>query len=224
MSNGFVKFNNFEEFCIFFSIEDIVNSIFLKEALTHSSVSKKKNYERLEFLGDTILNFCVSKMLFEKFRNENEGILSKKKSFLISRKVCRAVAKNICLDKIIILSKRQNLDANVVLADVLESFLAVVYYEYGMEKAWQIVQSLFFPFLYLGTIVDPKSYLQELMQQRYKILPQYSVVDKVGKENAPIFRVSVSCAGLSAFGNGKNKKSAECDAAMNMINILMKKS
>ena len=218
-----MKFDSFEDFCIFFAIEDIVNSRFLNEALTHSSVSKKKNYERLEFLGDTILNFCVSKMLFEHFRNENEGILSKKKSFLISRKVCRAVAKNICLDAMVILSKRQHMDVNVVSADVLESFLAVVYYEYGMPKVWQIVESLFFPFLYLGTIVDPKSYLQELTQKRYKILPQYSVVDKVGKENAPIFKVVVSCAGLSAFGNGKNKKTAECDAAMNMINILIKK-
>lgn len=224
MDNGLTKFDSFEDFCIFFTIEDIVNSFFLKEALTHSSVSKKKNYERLEFLGDTILNFCVSRMLFERFKNESEGILSKKKSFLISRKVCRAVAENICLDTKIILSKRQHIDVKVALADVLESFLAVVYYEYGMDKVWQIVQSLFFPFLYLGTIVDPKSYLQELTQKRYQILPTYRVVDKIGSDNAPIFSVSVSCAGFSAFGSGENKKSAECDAAMNMIDILMKKS
>ena len=81
MDNGLTKFDSFEDFCIFFTIEDIVNSFFLKEALTHSSVSKKKNYERLEFLGDTILNFCVSRMLFEKFTNDTEGMLSKKNRF-----------------------------------------------------------------------------------------------------------------------------------------------
>ena len=92
-------FNDFNDFCEYFDIEKLIESPFFNQAITHSSISKKYCYERLEFLGDTILNFCISKMLFIKDPSLNEGQLSKKKSYLISRKVCRQVSKDIALEK-----------------------------------------------------------------------------------------------------------------------------
>ena len=67
-----IIFNTFTDFIQYFQIENILTSKYFQEAITHSSVSKKKNYERLEFLGDTILNFCVSQMLFNLFPQDRE--------------------------------------------------------------------------------------------------------------------------------------------------------
>ncbi len=102
-------FDNFDDFCKEFDIVDVVKLRTFKTAMTHSSVSKKNNYERLEFLGDTLLNFCISKMIYESFPNEQEGCMSRLKSFLVSRKMCRKVAKDIKLDTQVIVAEQQDM-------------------------------------------------------------------------------------------------------------------
>ena len=213
-------FDDFELFCDYFDILDIKNVNSFTEAMTHSSFCKKKNYERMEFLGDTILNFCVSKMIFEQFKNEDEGFLSKKKSFLCSRRVCREIAYNIGLDKKIIFSKRSNVDIESIIGNVFESLLCCIYYEYVIEKVEQIVDFLFREYLFIENIDEAKMRLQEIVQKKYHALPEYFLMEKSGTENEPIFTVKVCCMDIDANGVGKNKKEAEKNAAYNMLLML----
>ena len=210
----------FQKFCETFNIHNIVKSKIFTEAMTHSSVSKKNNYERMEFLGDTILNFCISKMLFEKIPTASEGVLSKKKSFLCSRAICRKVSEEIGLNEIVQVADKQKIDVKYILADVLESFLCAIYYEFDIDKVYQLVETLFTKHMTSADAIDPKMQLQEMTQKKYKTLPTYSLITKEGSEHEPMFKVAVSCGDLYAEGTGKNKKNAEKQAAKNMLNLL----
>lgn len=217
-------FEDFNSFLNYFEIEQILLSPNFEEAITHSSISKKHNYERLEFLGDTILNFCISKMLFETFTNLQEGELSKKKSYLISRKVCRVVAYSIGLDTKIKFLKNHTINIDDILADTLESLICVIYQTYNIEKVYDIIHTLFFPYINNEEIENPKMKLQEYTQKHFNCLPEYQVVKKEGTENEPIFTIEV-CIDTSKkqykeIGIGKNKKSAEIDGAKKMIKLL----
>jgi len=214
-----LNFTSFKEFCEYFSIEDVLNKETFKEAITHPSFSKKKNYERMEFLGDTILNFCISRAVFEKFLNKDEGFLSKKKSFLCSRKICGEICKKIKLSEKIIISKHSNVMIDTIAGNVFESFLCCIYYEYGIEKVHQIVEELFEEYINID-ILNPKMYLQEYMQKKYKTLPEYTVISKEGAENSPIFKVLVRCGKNEVEGIGKSKKDAEINGATNMLNLI----
>ena len=217
-------FEDFNSFLNYFEIEQILLSPNFEEAITHSSISKKHNYERLEFLGDTILNFCISKMLFETFTNLQEGELSKKKSYLVSRKVCRVVAYSIGLDAKIKFLKNHTINIDDILADTLESLICVIYQTYNIEKTYDIIHTLFFPYINNEEIENPKMKLQEYTQKHFNCLPEYQVIKKEGTENEPIFTIEV-CIDTSKkqykeIGIGKNKKSAEIDGAKKMIKLL----
>ena len=214
-----IEFSNFEEFCKYFRIFEVLDIDLFKEAITHSSFCKKKNYERLEFLGDTLLNFCISKMLFEEFPNLQEGELSKKKSYLCSRKVCREISQKIKLDKEIIIAKKSNVKIELISADVLESFLAVIYYAYNLDKVYPIVKFLFYPYINSNQSIDPKMYLQEIIQKKYKVLPKYTLISKEGSDNEPIFKIGLSCGNLYVEAIGNSKKEAEKNAASKMLNL-----
>ena len=217
-------FEDFNSFLNYFEIEQILLSPNFEEAITHSSISKKHNYERLEFLGDTILNFCISKMLFETFTNLQEGELSKKKSYLVSRKVCRVVAYSIGLDAKIKFLNNHTINIDDILADTLESLICVIYQTYNIEKVYDIIHTLFFQYINNEEIENPKMKLQEYTQKHFNCLPEYQVVKKEGTENEPIFTIEV-CIDTSKkqykdIGIGKNKKSAEIDGAKKMIKLL----
>ena len=214
----------FNDFCSKFDINGIQNSPLFQEAMTHSSVSKKQNYERMEFLGDTLLNFCISRMLFENIPDAKEGELSKNKSFLCSRKVCRLVAEEIKLDTKVLVSKRQKVNIDFILADILESFLCAVYYEFGINKVHEIVENLFKKYISSMHVIDPKMALQEITQKKYKKPPEYTLISKEGTDNSPIFTVSVSYGKYCSYGSGKNKKSAEKQAAEKMLLLLKNKN
>ncbi|MBR1429148.1 MAG: ribonuclease III [Rickettsiales bacterium] len=211
-------FDDFADFCNRFELYDITHSQYFSEAMTHSSVSKQKNYERLEFFGDTILNFCISRMLFERFLHDTEGVLSEKKSLLISRNVCAKVAKDIHIDKFV---KTHPQTAKLVghcLADIMESFICVIYLEFGIDKTYEVISCLFE--LYLTSTrqyKDAKMELQEYTQKKYGCLPKYTLINKTGAENAPTFFVQVRVGKYVAEGQGSRKKLAEEDAAERML-------
>ena len=215
-------FDDFADFCNRFELYDITHSQYFSEAMTHSSVSKKKNYERLEFFGDTILNFCISRMLFERFLHDTEGVLSEKKSLLISRNVCAKVAKDIHIDKFV---KTHPQTAKLVghcLADIMESFICVIYLEFGIDKTYEVISCLFE--LYLTSArqyKDAKMELQEYTQKKYGCLPKYTLINKTGTENAPTFFVQVRVGKYVAEGQGSRKKLAEEDAAERMLGELL---
>ncbi len=215
-------FENFEDFCYKFGIEKILTKKSFQEAMTHSSVNKTSCYERMEFLGDTILNFCISQMIFETFQNKREGEMSKIKSFAISRKVCREVAKSIKLDEKVIISRRQPIDKNVILADCVESLICCIYIECGLAKVYEIIDALFSKYLVSNQINDPKMQLQEYTQKHYKCLPQYDLIDKKGTEHKPIFIVSCSFNKFYTEAEGNTKKNAERNCAIKILNQINK--
>lgn len=209
-------FDTFYDFCIFFDIVGIERTFLFQEAITHSSICKKKNYERLEFLGDTILNFCISRMLFEKHKNVKEGILSKRKMFLISGKMCCIVCNNIKLCKQVKYLQTSSINPNSIFADALEAFFSVIYKEYGINKVYNIIYRLFEPYD-AENIEEPKMVLQELCMKKYKSLPIYTLLKKEGTEHEPIFSIEAKINNLSAIGIGANKKEAEKQAAKQLL-------
>ena len=217
-------FDDFADFCDRFELHDIIHSQYFSEAMTHSSVSKIKNYERLEFFGDTILNFCISRMLFENFPHDAEGVLSEKKSLLISRNVCAKVAKDIHIDKFVKTHPQTAQLVSRCLADIMESFICVIYLEFGVDQAYEVISCLFEPYLTTARqYKDAKMELQEYTQKKYGCLPKYTLINKTGAENAPTFFVQVQVGQFIADGCGSRKKLAEEGAAEKMLDEIFGK-
>ena len=223
-----IAFSSLNDFLRYFDIEQIIVSKYFNEAITHSSVSKKKNYERLEFLGDTILNFCVSKMLFNLFPNDREGELSKKKSYLITRKVCLYVAYAIHLNDKIKFLDNGTINQDNILPDIVESLICVIYQTYGIDVVYNIIYELFSQHINDIEVEDPKMRLQEYTQKYLNCLPTYNVIKKEGTENEPIFTIEV-CVNhktkqYKTIGVGKNKKIAEKECAKKMLEFFKNKN
>jgi ribonuclease-3 len=222
-----LQFENIEECCNYFQIANILNTEYFENAITHSSVQNKQNYEKLEFFGDTILNFAISKMLFENYNNtkNHESDLAKLKSFLVSSEVCSQVCYQIGLDKEI---KTQNIlksDAQTlpesITADCVESFIAVVYINHGEQKIHNFIKTIFSRYI-LEYQQDPKTQLQELAHKKYKTNPIYTIVKKDGSDHNPTFTVSVKINKMEEFGTGLNKKLAEKNASSKMLDRILK--
>jgi ribonuclease-3 len=200
------------------------NSALLTEALTHASVAghRLESNERLEFLGDTILGYVVSEYLFHAFPQYLEGELTKVKSAVVSRKVCADVSEKLNLGSMLSLgkgmSRRSKLPGSVAAA-VVESVIAAIYLDGGVEPARRFVLEHFRPFidaLAESTHQDNfKSVLQQHAQRQMAGHPDYIVLDEKGPDHSKCFEVCVEIAGRrfgSAWAN--SKKEAEQKAAL----------
>jgi ribonuclease III len=198
----------------------------LSEALTHRSYSNedernKKNYERLELLGDAVLELAITDILMNKYPDSSEGELSKARSALVKAGILAKVARSIELGNYIRLGKGEDLsggrDRDSILSCAMEALLGAVYIDAGFERSQMVVAKLW------GHIVDMvfseeydvdyKTKLQELMQSRYRVLPAYSVVNISGPSHNRVFKVMVSAGDINQTGLGKNKKEAAQKAA-----------
>ena len=181
-----------------------------------------KNRRAIQTVLYTILNFCISRMLFEKYNKAKEGDLSKKKMFLISGKTCESISYDIKLYKLVKYLSSSALSPKSIFADAVEAILSVIYYEYGIEKTYNIVCELFSRYDDKDAS-DPKMKLQEICQKKYKCLPVYNVIEKEGTEHNPIFKVEVKINRFSAIGSGGSKKEAEEDGARDMLKTYFNK-
>ncbi len=198
----------------------------LSEALTHRSYSNedernKKNYERLELLGDAVLELAITDILMNKYPDSSEGELSKARSALVKAGILAKVARSIELGNYVKLGKGEDLsggrDRDSILSCAMEALLGAVYIDAGFERSQMVVAKLW------GHIVDMvfseeydvdyKTKLQELMQSRYRVLPAYSVVNISGPSHNRVFKVMVSAGDINQTGLGKNKKEAAQKAA-----------
>lgn len=206
----------------------------LNTAFTHSSylksspLSDAESNERLEFFGDAVLKMYISDYLMSRYVGYSEGDLSKLRAYLVSEKVLVSIAKKLGLMKYILLGKneRRNLPVSI-LADSLEAFLAVIYYECGPEKVrnfifenWkECIESIDKNL----TKDNYKAVLQENLQEKQLGLPVYEVVSEKGPDHNKKFEVSVCLNGKElARGTGRTKKEASQVAAKNAI-IFMEK-
>lgn len=201
----------------------------LSRALTHRSKTKK-NYERLEFLGDSILGFVIAEVLYNKFPDGDEGKLSQVRSKLVKGVTLAKLALELQLDEYIILGdseKNGTHKREKILEDVVEAIIGAIYIDSDFETAKDVVLKWYSETLTkddfdITTVKDNKSSLQEILLQKSLSLPIYDIVSIDGKDHEQVFNVSVSCEDydLSVISQGKSRKKAEQSAAGKMIEMI----
>jgi ribonuclease-3 len=189
----------------------------LQQALTHSSCTRlvHLNSQRLEFLGDAVLNFVVAAYLFRKYRSLPVGTLSRIRAALVCKKALEAVAKNAEVMKYV--RRGPFLRKKDLSAEAVEAIYGAIFLEAGIEVVSEIIIRNTENLLADGVISlgrDPKSLLQEKLQKKRMKLPVYTVLDSTNYD-AVLFKVSchIACLEMTIVGSGKNKKEAEANAA-----------
>ncbi len=207
------------------------NQVFLSNALQHrsyvneSSDEKLTDNERLEFLGDAVIELCITQLLMEFAPNKNEGELSKLRANLVSEPALAAMARKISLGKFIFLGKGELLsngrEKNSILSDTFEAVIAAIYLDSNFDTAYKNVNQLFAEEIKIiaekAAEKDHKSTLQELVQQTEDTAPVYEVVKETGPDHDKTFEVVIDTLSISATGTGKTIKAAEQNAAENAL-------
>ncbi len=198
----------------------------LNEALTHRSYAAKNN-ERLEFLGDGILNFVIAHELFKQYPDVQEGDLSRLRANLVNKESLAVIAKQLELGDVIRLGsgelKSGGFRRPSILADAVESILGAVYCDGGFESCRELIVRLYANRLSsptdLQSLKDPKTQLQELLQSRRFALPDYQVTNVTGQAHAQIFHVrcNIKPMNIDVSGKGKSRRKAEQVAAEKAI-------
>jgi ribonuclease-3 len=203
----------------------------LTEALTHKSSKGGKNNERLEFLGDAVLDLIVGEYLFEKFPDVNEGDLSKLRASLVNEKGFEKLAKSINLGSFIFLSQAEENNKGrqkaSILSNAFEALIGEIYLESGLEEAQRISLDLIhkaYPKIDLDSVFkDYKTTLQELTQATIGETPQYIVAGATGPDHQKEFEIVVKIGDkIVASAKGKSKKEAQQEAAKLAIKVLKK--
>ena len=198
----------------------------LKKAITHKSYDSKDNYEKLEFLGDRILGLVISKKLIDLYKDESEGVLDKKLASLVNKNKCLEVAKELNLDKFILVGNKKNKKnkiENKIISDSVEALIAAIYYEKGIEFTENFILSIWKNYLNLSniTIIDAKTKLQEYSLKKFKSLPVYKFISSTGLKHKPKFKIAVKLKDTKFFeGIGDSKKKAEQEAAQILLKNL----
>ena len=196
------------------------NKNLLIKSLTHKSLNKVNNYEKLEFLGDRVLGLVIAKKLLEIYPNEKEGILDKKFASLVNKKTCLEIAKKIELHKYILslnTKNTKNIIVDKVLADCCEALIGSVYLDNGFNSVEKVILNLWSNHIKdsIVTKIDPKTKLQEFSLKKFKKLPIYKVVSNTGPRHKPLFKVGVKLIDTKFYiSEGKSKKDAEQNAAI----------
>lgn len=198
----------------------------LNEALTHRSYAAKNN-ERLEFLGDGILNFVIAHELFKQYPDVQEGDLSRLRANLVNKESLAVIAKQLELGDVIRLGsgelKSGGFRRPSILADAVESIFGAVYCDGGFEPCRELIVRLYANRLSsptdLQSLKDPKTQLQELLQSRRFALPDYQVTNVTGQAHAQIFHVrcNIKPMNIDVSGEGKSRRKAEQVAAEKAI-------
>ena len=208
------------------------NKTLLKEALTHPSFQKNSlkektnNNQRLEFLGDSVLNLIVSEYLYRKLASFSEGKLTKIKSVIVSKVTLAKWANHLSLGKNIFMGKGEDLTGGrkklSILADCFEALLGAIYLDSSLEKAKETISQ----FIEAETEIikrgkhpdDYKTLLQEISQKKMKCLPKYLLIKEKGPDHKKTFCIEVKLEEITyGTGIGDNKKEAEQNAAQDAL-------
>ncbi len=201
----------------------------LEAALTHRSAGRT-NYERLEFLGDSVLNFAVALLAFRAFPDAPEGDLSRYRAALVSSPSLAAIGGELELGEQLRLGggelKSGGFRRDSILADSLEAILGAIYLDGGIEAARAVIERLLGARLRelpaAETLKDPKTRLQEELQSRGLPLPKYSLEEVGGEPHEQWFVASCEAGDLDlrATGRGSSRRRAEQEAAQHVLDAL----
>ena len=200
----------------------------MRLALTHPSVAHEQGAamqtnQRLEFLGDAVLQLVLTRELYEKFPAFGEGPLTKARAKLVNRRSLAERARHLCLGQHMMVSRGEELHGGrerpAALADVYEALLGAVLLDGGFEAARDFIlsqfQAAFGGLSVIPILENPKGELQELLQAVSPEAPQYHVVSASGPDHDRLFECTVHHRGVElARGRGKSKKTAESEAAL----------
>ena len=204
---------------------------FLQQALVHRSYLnehpdfKFSNNERLEFLGDAVLEIVVTEYLYLQFPNTPEGDLTNWRASLVNAKMLHIIANELGVEDYLLLSKGEAKDKNTkarqyILANAVEAIIGSIYLDQGLETAKKFIldriviklDNILKNELYL----DPKSKFQEMSQEKVGITPTYKILKEDGPDHEKIFTVGLCLQEeLIATGTGSSKQEAQVDAAIN---------
>lgn len=194
------------------------NAELFKQALTHSSVGAGYSYERIEFLGDAVLQLLSSERLYKLMPDANEGTLSRTRAAHVSEAPLSSWARSIDLGDYIVFGKSElsngGRDKDSILADVAEALIGATYLDRGLEAARVLVERIFAYEDEHELLRDYKTELQELIQADGEHRICYEVIDSKGPAHKPTFTVLLKVDGKKlATGTGGSKKHAEQQAA-----------
>ena len=202
--------------------------LLLRRCLTHSSSAETRldSNERLEFLGDSVLGVVICEYLFQNFPDQREGQMTQMKSWLVSRQTCARVARLLNVEELILVGRGLQSIPDSILSAVVESLIAGVYFDGGLEAARTFIHTSFREELALCRPEDAENYksqLQEITQRDMGKTPEYVVVEESGPDHARVFCI-VARVGEAVFesGSGKTKKEAEQQAARNAVESLQR--
>ena len=209
------------------------NAELFQQALTHRSATNYNN-ERLEFLGDAVLDFVVSEAVYNARPDAPEGDLSKLRASLVRDESLAELAADLGLGEHLILGSGEKKSGGhrreSILADALEAIFGAVFLDRGFAAAKQVIDGVFEQ-RYISLpdaeeLRDPKTRLQEWLQSRKMALPEYELVDVSGKEHKRKFKVTCTIVETSAVTSGESttRRKAEQKAARKMIELVNEQS
>jgi ribonuclease III len=211
------------------------NVLLLKQALSHKSYINEKRLtqhdhnERMEFLGDAVLELGVSDLLMHHFPKSREGEMSKLRASIVNETALSHAARELNLGKYIFLGKGEEQcdgrEKNSLLADAFEAVLGAIYLDSDFATAFRMIKTLLLPVVERATKEDInrdyKTKLQEEIQTRFKISPQYRLISEAGPDHDKTFEIHLYVDGKKlGEGVGKSKKQAEQNAAENAFQSL----
>ncbi|MDR2900891.1 MAG: ribonuclease III [Treponema sp.] len=204
-----------------FKSVQLLNLSFMHRSVANESHFKLNN-ERLEFLGDSILGAVTATLLYDRFPEKTEGELAKIKSVVVSEDILSGLALELQIDNLLLLGRGEELSGGrrkkALLADAMEALIGALYLDSGYKASFSFVSR------YISREIDgvvehkrPEDYktlLQELCQHKFRSYPQYKLIKQTGPEHDRLFWIEVSVNNVPyGPGTGKNKKSAEQEAA-----------
>ena len=201
----------------------------LERAVTHRSYSAHHN-ERLEFLGDAVLNLAVSQLLFDRFAESDEGDLTRVRAHLVREESLHRVALELGLPEVLKLSEGEARGGGAqrasILADAVEAIIGAVHLDAGFDAALALVRRWFGELIVHSDVEqwgkDPKTELQERLQARRLPVPAYRIRATRGQAHAQTFEVecAVPAFALVAVAEGRSKRAAEQEAARRMLSLM----
>jgi len=208
--------------CLTFIKVDLIQSAFVHRSYLNESRTFKESNERLEYLGDAVLELATSQFLFHKYPGYQEGMLTNLRAALVRTESLAALAKSLDFPDLLLMSRgeestggRQNTS---LLANTFEAFLGALYLDQGFDTCQKLLANILFKHIdgivETGTYKDSKSLVQELSQSRLKSTPKYILLGEEGPDHDKVFRMATVIDGKQyGVGEGKSKQTAQEAAA-----------
>ena len=211
--------------------EKIYFNAFIHRSYLNEHPEAQPSNERLEFLGDAVLELLTTQFLYENLEG-SEGDLSSIRAASVKTTTLAVIAEKMNLAEHLMLSKGEESTGGKnkegLLADLFEAFLGAIYLDQGIEKTKIIFEKYLIPYIQdiikNKKYIDPKTYLQEITQEKFKNLPEYKIIEENGPDHNKIFKIAVSINNeLLGKGEGSSKQRAQEEAARSALHKLEQK-